>query len=452
VRSGLDEGSGLGWWAAAACLAVAATGLLIAGLLPGPAVPATIDAPSLTGVLTFDADVLADIAAYRGPRRAVVLASRMLAVAVPLACALVLLRASALPGRPGRRGRSGPSSDVRLQDVRLQVGALSAAVVVVTALARLPLGVWSAVVQDGRWGFRTRSVTGWALDQLAVISGRAALVGVLAAVFTHVVTRHPRTWPARVTVLVAVVGPLMLLLHPLVVHPVLLPTGPLPDGPHRDAVLEVVDRSGVDAPVLLGRASLRTTRRNAVATGLGPTRRVVLHDTLLDLSPREVAAIAAHELAHLERRDPLRGALAPVPLVLSGGLLVRRRIGRWAGGADPARAAGPSPRTLAAAVAFVIAAEASLTPVSAAVSRTIEDRTDVRSVMLSADPDAHVALLRAFVIDGLVEPEPPRWSVLLWATHPTPAHRIRAVSAAGVSAAGVVSAGDDPSTAPLAMR
>jgi hypothetical protein len=31
-----------------------------------------------------------------------------------------------------------------------------------------------------------------------------------------------------VTVLVALIGPLALLLHPLVVHPVLLPTGPLP--------------------------------------------------------------------------------------------------------------------------------------------------------------------------------------------------------------------------------
>jgi STE24 endopeptidase len=64
------------------------------------------------------------------------------------------------------------------------------------------------------------------------------------------------------------------------------------------------------------------------------------------------------------------------------------------------------------------------------MSRTVELRTDVRAVAISGDPDAHVALLRAFVIDGLADPDPPRWTVLLWATHPTPTERILAVSGA----------------------
>jgi Zn-dependent protease with chaperone function len=133
-------------------------------------------------------------------------------------------------------------------------------------------------------------------------------------------------------------------------------------------------------PVLLGEASLRTTRRNAVVTGLGPTQRIVLHDTLLELGPREVAAIVAHELAHIERSDPLRGVLAPVPLVLVVGLLARRRLdGRM------------DLRTAAAVVALVLAVEVALSPVSAAVSRTVEHRTDVRSVALSVTGRARLA-------------------------------------------------------------
>jgi STE24 endopeptidase len=62
------------------------------------------------------------------------------------------------------------------------------------------------------------------------------------------------------------------------------------------------------------------------------------------------------------------------------------------------------------------------------VIRTVEHRTDVRSVIISQDPEAHVALVRAFVVDGFADPAPPRWSVLLWATHPTPAERVAAVS------------------------
>jgi STE24 endopeptidase len=109
-----------------------------------------------------------------------------------------------------------------------------------------------------------------------------------------------------------------------------------------------------------------------------------------------------------------------------------------------------APTGLAAAVALILAAEVALAPLSAAVSRTVEHRTDVRSVVLSADPQAHVALLRAFVIDGLAEPDPPRWSVLLWATHPTPAQRIRAVGA--VEVPGPISFGDEPASTDHATR
>ena len=450
LRTGAVTGSEAGrrshareraWWVLAALAATSATVLLVVGLLPasdqtlngqgsgqaaGPGAPDPARETLIAEALTFDEGLLADVAAYRQPRRALALASRAIGVAVPLAIGGALLRRP----RGARSSRvDAPSLRAlqRLPSLPVQVGAAASLVVLATALVRLPVSVAAGVVQDGVWGFRTRSVPGWALDHAFMVTGRALGVGLLAAAVSALMLRHPRTWPARATVLVALIGPLALLLHPLVVHPVLLPTGPLPDGEHRDAVFAVVARSGLDVPVLLGEASLRTTRRNAVVTGLGPTQRIVLHDTLLELGPREVAAIVAHELAHVERSDPLRGVLAPVPLVLGVGLLARRRI---AGRTDL--------RGAAMVVAFVLAVEVALTPVSAGVSRTIEHRTDVRSVALSGDADAHVLLLRTFVSDGLADPDPPRWSVLLWATHPAPARRIRAV----------ISASDEPS-APL---
>ena len=55
-------------------------------------------------------------------------------------------------------------------------------------------------------------------------------------------------------------------------------------------------------------ASRRTTAANAYVTGLGPTKRVVLFDTLLDRYARdEVRVVVAHELAHVRHRDVPRG-------------------------------------------------------------------------------------------------------------------------------------------------
>ena len=51
----------------------------------------------------------------------------------------------------------------------------------------------------------------------------------------------------------------------------------------------------------------RTTRAlNAYITGVGPSRELVLFDTLLEaMTPAEVAAVVAHELGHHRRRDVL---------------------------------------------------------------------------------------------------------------------------------------------------
>ena len=410
---------------AALVVAVLSGVLLVAGLLPerGPAAAGAAGAsvPPLPverveELVVLDEPLLAEIAGYRTPRRAAALAGFVIAVAVP-----ALLAVGLATGRARRILRTVG----RLPGPALQVGGATAAVVLMTALVRLPLSVWAGIVQDGRYGFRTRSVPGWLLDHLLVVGGRALGVGLVAWMVALLVLRHPRDWPARITLLVAVIGPIALLLHPLVAHPLLLPTSPLPDGEHHEAILTVLERSERDVTVLVGEASRRTTRRNAVATGLGPTERVVLHDTLLDLDPREVAAITAHEVAHLERRDPLRAALAPVPAVALLALLAQRRL----------RARGrPGVRTLAALAALVVALEAAASPLSAGITRTVEHRTDVRSVALSADPEAHLTLLRTFVVDGLADPDPPRWSVVLWATHPTPTDRMRAVSGVDVPA------------------
>lgn len=422
VERGARRGSLVLHGAALAVVILSAT-LLLVGLLPvdHADVGAAVDAPApqlaagrLAELMTFDDALLAEIAAYRVPRRAASLAGLVVSVLVPM-----LLALGFMAGRPRRL----LGAVERLPGAALQVGVAATAVVLGTALVRLPIAAWAGIVQDGRFGFRTRSVPGWVLDHLLVVGGRMLGVGLAAATVTLLVLRRPRDWPARVTLLVAALGPIALLLHPVVAHPLLLPTGPLPENEHHLAVVAVLERSDRDPPVLLGDASRRTTRRNAVATGLGPTERVVLHDTLLDLEPRQVAAIAAHELAHLERRDPLRAALAPVPAVGLIALLAQRCL----------RGRGrPHVRSLAAAAALILALEAAATPLTAGLTRTVEHQTDVRSVTLSADPEAHLALIRTFVVDGLADPDPPRWSVLLWGTHPTPTDRMRAVSGADV--------------------
>lgn len=345
----------------------------------------------------FDDDVLAAIADYRVARRRVGILVLLVGAAVPL---IVLLRA--------HRFMRGPA-------------VTAATVVGLAELVRLPGIAWMRVVQDGRAGFRTSSVARWSIDHLLGVGTRAATAAVLACLVMRLIARHPQSWPARLTVIATSMMIGAVLLHPLVVHPLMLPERPIPEGPHRAAALAVVERSGLDVPVVLGEASLRTTRRNAVATGLGPTRRVVLHDTLLTLEPRAFAAITAHEIAHLAHRDPLRVALAPAPLLLLLALTARRALG-----GAPEGSARRRRMTMLIAAALLL--DATSAPLVGVVSRRTEIAADRRSLDLSADPLAHVQLLRMLVIEDLVDPDPPRWSRLL-STHPAAGARIRSAIA-----------------------
>ena len=86
---------------------------------------------------------------------------------------------------------------------------------------------------------------------------------------------------------------------------------PLADRKLAAEIEELATKIGVDVDeVLVADASRRTTTANAYIAGLGPTRRVVLYDTLLDgrFTDGEIRFVAAHELAHVERHHLWKGA------------------------------------------------------------------------------------------------------------------------------------------------
>src|SRR4029079_5995367 len=87
----------------------------------------------------------------------------------------------------------------------------------------------------------------------------------------------------------------------------------LPAGPLRSMAEELVAASGLrvgDIRLLV--MSEKTTMSNAAVVGLGPTRRILLGDTLTgdDADPERLAetrAVLAHELAHHAHGDIWRG-------------------------------------------------------------------------------------------------------------------------------------------------
>jgi STE24 endopeptidase len=199
---------------------------------------------------------------------------------------------------------------------------------------------------------------------------------------------------------------------------------PLPAGDTRSDVLELARAAGVKVKEVYSiDASRRSTAANAYVTGLGPTKRVVLYDTLLDRYNRdEVRVVVAHELAHVRNRDVPRGA-AYGALAAPGAALAVQRLSWLISEARGGASALPALALAAAAASTVVGLFANR------ASRAIERRADAFSLRLTNAPAAFISFERAIALQNVADLDPPRWLTRLLATHPPTAERIGAAVA-----------------------
>jgi STE24 endopeptidase len=352
----------------------------------------------------FAAGELDRIDDYRSVSRLLFLASLAAEIAV---LALLVWYAGPLAARLERVGR-GP--------VRTSV-LVGLVVVVAVWPATLP---FAAVTHARRrdFGLSEQGWGGWLWDELTSLGVRAVLVSIGVAGAVWLAGRFgPRWWLVGAPALAAI-GVVFILLQPLVVQPLFNRFEPLADRELAAEIEELAAGMGVEVDdVLVADASRRTTTANAYVAGIGPTRRVVLYDTLLDgrFADGEIRVVSAHELAHVERRHLWKGlawfALLAVPGVF-GLAWVTNRFG------------GLGPRLVPLGLAFVFAYVLLTQPVANAVSRRYEAEADWLALQATGDPASAVALERRFVRTGLADPDPPAWVAYWLGTHPTPMRRI----------------------------
>ena len=89
---------------------------------------------------------------------------------------------------------------------------------------------------------------------------------------------------------------------------------PLQEGSLRDKIQAFAGKVGFKLDnIYVIDGSKRSTKANAYFTGLGPKKRVVLYDTLIDeLTEEEIVAVLAHEVGHYKKRHTLRSMAVSV--------------------------------------------------------------------------------------------------------------------------------------------
>lgn len=307
-------------------------------------------------------------------------------------------------------------------------GALAAAgVIVVGALISLPLG-YLALRHDRDFGLSTQSSTAFLLDRAKSAGFELAIGALVGAGLVALVRTLPRGWPVAAALGAAALTVALVLVFPVIYEPAFNRFTPAP--PAVAQRVETIARaSGVQiGEVLVIDASRRTTRHNAYVSGIGPTRRVVLYDTLLDGAPdAEVDLVVAHELAHVRHGDVVRGTLLGVVGAIGAIALVWLTL-RIAG------VAADTPRAVAVAMLVFALGTLLTSPVTSAFSRSLEARADATAIdVVAATRDDLAGTVRTAVDlevrlarTNLADLQPPRWVVWAFASHPPVLERIAA--------------------------
>ena len=297
-------------------------------------------------------------------------------------------------------------------------------VLLVAQLVTLPLSAWHHTVVV-RYGLSNQTWAMWAGDVARSYAVTLVLSGVALTAFYTVLHLAPKWWWAWVAAGSGILVVLMSAVYPVLVEPLFNNFHPMPDSPLRTEIIAMADADGVPVTeVLVSDASRRTNAVNAYVSGLGPTRRIVVYDTLLAAPDEQVLSVVAHELGHAKRGDVWIGT-SLAALGTAAAVCALALLAQWTGllrraGVEDLR----SPRSAALVLAFVALVGVLSTPIQNLVSRHIEARADQHALELTRDPVTFARMQAALAAGNLSDVDPPGFVHWFFGSHPSTVERI----------------------------
>jgi STE24 endopeptidase len=295
-------------------------------------------------------------------------------------------------------------------------GALLALVAAVLVwLARLPVGA-TAHWWRRRYGVARQDYLDWLIDPWLELGAEAAVTCGAVALAIVLASWLGRRWWLVGAPIFAAAAAVLVLAQPLLLEP---RVEPLQNARLEADIHSLAARTGVGSvDVVVRDARSRTRAGNAEVYGLGPTRRVVLWDTLLDgrFSPGAIRSIVAHELGHVARDHVWKGLGWVALLALPATFIVARAAGLRGGLARP--------EAVPVALLAVFCLELALLPATNAVSRRYEAEADWVALEATRNPEAARGLTMRLARASLADPDPPTWAYVLRRTHPTAMQRL----------------------------
>ncbi len=305
------------------------------------------------------------------------------------------------------------------------LGLYLALFVVSLQLVETPFSFYSGFIVDHRFRLSTQTWKGWLVDELKGLAIEVVFA-ILAGVVLYYLIRAVSLWWLAAAALFAIFSILFSIILPYVLMPIFYKVTPIADSSLKASLLEMSRKVGarnVDR-VLVADESRRSIRANALFSGIGRSKAIILFDTLLNnFTHREVITVVAHELGHYVNKDiwkeaVLSGLLAIPPFFIADYVLKQstRSLG-LASIADPAGV--PIIFAILISISFL------LQPISNGISRITERKADEFALRAADDSEAQASAERRLADFSLGVDTPNRLVELFFYTHPSSSERVR---------------------------
>lgn len=274
-------------------------------------------------------------------------------------------------------------------------------------------------------GISTQRPGSWWSDVVLGAGLGMVLLGIAVVIILWLVDRTRAWWVWMVGGIFAAAF-FLSFIYPVAIEPIFNHFTPLPANRQLTAnIHKLAEKAGAgDLPVYVSDLSRRTKSGNAYVVGIGPSKRIVVGDTLLTQSTDgEILFVLAHELGHDVHHDTVRGSIFGAIIFIFGAalaVLIADRVG-FRRDDDPLSRLALVGSLLACMYVLFL-------PVINGYSRTLESSADQYALQL--DPD-RVSGTRAFVRfadEGVTLLCPGRLARIYWYSHPPIGTRISSVN------------------------
>jgi STE24 endopeptidase len=289
----------------------------------------------------------------------------------------------------------------------------------------LPLSFYSGYILEHRFDLSNETKKMWFTDYAKSFALNLLFLLIFAEVLHLFLRLTAQWWWIWIGLFWLLFGIVMSNIFPVVILPLFYKVKPLEN---KDLVNRLIRLSNVVQAKILGvfemDLSRKSNKANAMFTGIGNTKRIILTDTLVrDYTAEEIESVLAHELGHFFHKHIWKLIAVSTGATFIGLYITNILLGVLVG------AGGFSSLTDVAALplfALVLSVFALLVmPVSNTYSRIIEKQADVFALETTKDPQSFISSMKKLANQNLSNPDPNPIIEFMLYSHPAISKRIK---------------------------